>query len=275
MFFVFLKFFLITSAAIVLIASFWLYKKRPLKDRNWSPDQKILPTAEFKEDGKILIKNVRHISYKTATDYTVSHYDREYDLNKLKKVWLSLVHFTGYKYAAHTFLSFEFEDDVFVSISVEIRKKKGEKYSAVRGLFRQFELMYVIADERDVIRLRTDHHKDNLFLYPLRFTKEQSQELFLDMLKRSNELTQNPEFYHSVSNACFGNIVKHINRVVPGKIPFDYRVVLPENADQYIHALNIIDTELPFQEIRKKHIINHFAKEHGEDPDFSLRIRGR
>jgi hypothetical protein len=273
-----LIFYEIVFIAVVVFA-LYVFWKRPSNDRDWSPDQQLLPVVEFKVPPvggeKILIKNIRHTSYKTAKDYTVSYYDREYDLNKLQKVWLFLTHFTGYKFAAHSFLSFEFEGGEFVSISIEVRKKKGEKYSAVKGLFRQFELMYVIADERDVVKLRTDHHKDNVFLYPLKLSKEKSQELFCDMLKRSNNISQTPEFYHSISNACFGNIVDHINNILPGKMPFDYRVILPENADKYAHALDMIDTDFPINEARKKHQINALAEKYADDPDFSLRIRGR
>jgi hypothetical protein len=262
----------ILSALFLLV--FFLSKKYPSNERDWSHDQKILPLVEF-NGNKIIVKNVRHITYQTSTDYSVIRNNREYDLDMLKKVWIFLVHFTGYKFAAHTFLSFEFENGNFVCVSVEIRKKKGEKYSAVKGLFRQFELMYVIADERDVVRLRTDHHKDNVFLYPLKLSKKQSQELFCDMLKRANTLAKKPEFYHSISNACFGNIVTHLNGVLPQKLPFDHRVFLPENADKYLYDFELIDTELPFSKIREKHKINAFAEKYADDPEFSRKIRGR
>jgi hypothetical protein len=111
--------------AIIAVIAFFIFRKQPSNDRDWSLNQAILPRAEFKDGGKILIKNVRHVCYKTATDYTVRYYDREYDINELKKVWFFLVPFTGYKGAAHAFVSFEFENDAFVAISIEIRKKKG------------------------------------------------------------------------------------------------------------------------------------------------------
>ncbi|TRZ51523.1 DUF4105 domain-containing protein [bacterium] len=269
------EFFSSISLIACLFIFFLISKRHPSNNREWSPDQKILPVAEFANDGKILIKNVRNVCYKTTTDYLVDHYDREYDINKLKMVWIALVHFTGYKGAAHSFLSFEFDDGAFVSISIEIRKKVGEKYSAVKGLLRQFELMYVVADERDVIKLRTDHHRDNVFLYPMKLSKEKSQELFHDILERANDLAQNPEFYNSISNACFGNIATHINKVMPKKLPLDYRIILPENADEYLCTFGLIDTDLPFLEMREKHKINHLVKQYADDPNFSRRIRGK
>ncbi len=266
-------------AAVVISALlffvFILAKKRPSNEGNWNPGHKILPFAEVKDNGKILIKNVRHNVYKTANDFEGNYDDREYDPDQLKKVWLFLVHFTGYKGAAHAFLSFEFEGDEFVSVSIEQRRRDGKEFSAVKGLFRQFELMYVIADERDTVRLRTEHHKDNVFLYPLKLSKEKEKELFCDIMKRVNALAENPEFYHSISNACFQNIVDHINNVLPGKMPFDYRIILPENADLYANKMDLIEMESSPEETRKKHLINELAKKYADDPNFSLRIRGR
>ena len=260
---------------VLFLLIFYLSGKHPSNERDWSKNQAILPFAEFKKNGKVLIKNIRHCSYKTANDYSVSYYDREYDINRLKKVWFLLVHFTGWKGAAHAFVSFEFEDGTFVSVSVEQRRQKGESFSAFKGLFRQFELMYVIADERDTILLRTEHHKNNIFLYPLKLSKEKEKELFCDILKRANALAKNPEFYHSITNACFGNIVDHINNILPKKIPLDHRVFLPENADKYLYDLGLIDTDLHFSEIRKKHQINVLAEKYANDPNFSQKIRNK
>jgi hypothetical protein len=260
---------------VLFLLVFYLSGKHPRNDRDWSENQAVLPFAEFRKNGKVFIKNIRHCSYKTANDYSVSYYDREYDINRLKKVWFLLVHFTGWKGAAHAFVSFEFEDETFVSVSVEQRRQKGESFSAFKGLFRQFELMYVIADERDTILLRTEHHKNNIFLYPLKLSKEKEKELFCDILKRANALAKNPEFYHSITNACFGNIVDHINNILPKKMPFDYRIILPENADFYAHELDLLDTELSPKEARKKHLINSLAKKYANGPNFSLRIRGK
>jgi hypothetical protein len=253
-----------------------VFRRRPSNERNWSLDQEKLPRAEFGEDGKILVYNVRHTSYRTTTDYAVSHYDREYDLNKLKKVWFFLIPFTGYRGAAHSFLSFEFEEGIFVSVSVEIRKKVGEKFSAKRGLFREFELMYVVADERDVVRLRVEHHKDKVFMYPTSLTKEQGQELFRDMLARANKLAEKPEFYNTILNTCITNVVHHINVADPGKVSvYDRRVFLPERLDEYMYERGFIDTDLSFYDAKEKHRIDMVAKEHAEHPDFSLKIRGR
>ena len=121
---------------------------KPSNNRNWNEDQKILPYVDI-DDDSILIHNIRNTSYTSTTDYEVKYYDKEFDLNKIKRVWYIVEQFSGIPGSAHTFLSFEFENNNYISISVEIRKEKGESYHPVKGLFNQYELMYVIADERD------------------------------------------------------------------------------------------------------------------------------
>ncbi len=276
MFFNLIEIFLISTASLSVIVAFSLSRKIASNEREWNPDQKILPIAEFKNDGKVFVRNVRNISYQTLTKYTLNYYDREYDINKLERVWFILEPFKEYIGAAHAFLSFEFDGGVFVSISAEIRKKNGEKYSAQKGLFREFELMYVIADERDVIKLRTNHRKNNVFAYPLKIKKEESQKLFLDMLTRANEIGKKPEFYNTLSNACATNVIRHINNNIQKKLSWmDYRIFIPEHLDKYLHNQNLLDTDLPYVTAREKHRINHLAEKHAEDQDFSLRIRGK
>jgi len=268
--------FLTAIVAAFFFIFFSLSKKTASNDREWNPDQKILTTAEFKKDGKVLVRNVRNISYQTPTSYVIEYNDREYDIHAIETVWFILEPFNGYIGAAHTFLSFEFKDDVFVSISVEIRKKNTEKYSASKGLFREYELMYVVADERDVIKLRSNHRKNKVFMYPLKIKKEEAQKLFLDMLTRANEIEKKPEFYNTLSNACATNIVRHINKVIEKPLPWtDYRIFIPEHLDVYFQKNRLLGISLPFHEAKEKHLINPLAEKYADDPHFSQRIRGR
>jgi hypothetical protein len=115
--------------------------------------------------------------------------------------------FSGIPGSAHTLLSFEFENDIFVAISVEIRKEKGESYHPAKGLFDQYELMYVIGDEKDLIKLRANYRKDTVFLYPIKAEVEDIRSLFLDMIARTNKLKEKPEFYNTLTNTCTTNIV--------------------------------------------------------------------
>ena len=245
----------------------------PSNNREWNNDQAVLSYAEV-HGNLVSIHNVRNFSYASTTSYTANYYDKTYDLNKIKKVWYVVEPFSGIPGSAHTFLSFEFEGGVFVAVSVEIRKEKGEAFHPVKGLFNQYELMYVIADERDVIKLRSNYRKDLVYVYPIKTTTEKVRGLFLDMIERANDLRENPEFYNSITNTCTTNIVKHVNTITPGKVPlFNLNVLLPANSDKLAYDLGMLDTDLSFEEARTRYFINEKALKYANDPEFSVKIR--
>jgi len=247
---------------------------KPSNNRNWNEDQKILPYVDI-DDDSILIHNIRNTSYTSTTDYEVKYYDKEFDLNKIKRVWYIVEPFSGIPGSAHTFLSFEFENNNYISISVEIRKEKGESYHPVKGLFNQYELMYVIADERDVVKLRSNYRKDLVYVYPIKTGKEKVKGLFLDMIKRANKLKDSPEFYNTITNTCTTNIIKHVNTITPHRISIlNFEVFFPEDSDELAYKLGLIDTDLSFDEARKRYFINNKAEKYADYLDFSVRIRG-
>ncbi len=242
-------------------------------NRNWNEDQMVLPSATI-SNNLVTIKSVRNFKYASTTSFVAKYYDETYDLNKLKKVWYVVEPFSGIPGSAHTFLSFEFENDKFVSISVEIRKEKGEAYHPIKGLFNQYELMYVIADEKDVIKLRSNYRKDLVYVYPIKAENEKMKSLFVDMLERANHLRDNPEFYNTITNTCTTNIVAHVNKITPKRMPFfNLRILLPANSDKLAYKLGLIDTNLPFDEARKKYYINDRAIKYENSNDFSRMIR--
>lgn len=247
---------------------------RPSNDRDWALDQAVLPYAEVDGD-QVSVHNIRNFSYTSTSDYTPAYYDATFDLNKIKNIYFVVEPFSGYVGAAHTFLSFEFEGDKFVSISVEIRKEKGESFSAVKGLLRQYELTYVIADERDVVKLRSNYRHDKVFVYPVKTTPEKMRAVFLSMIERANKLKTEPEFYNTIASNCTTNIAKHVNQISPKRVPWDITFLLPEEADRYAYKLGLIDNALPFEETRIAHFINDLAGQYADSPNFSLKIRGR
>lgn len=257
--------------ATVLVVRF---STQASNERAWNDDQALLPYAELRGD-QATIYNIRNFTYASTTSFTPSYYDKTFDVSRLVRVWYIVEPFSGIPGSAHTFLSFEFEGNEFVAISVEIRKEKGESYHPVSGLFNQYELMYVIADERDVVKLRSNYRKDLVFLYPIKTTKEKSQALFLDMLQRATALRDEPEFYNTITNTCTTNIVRHINTITPQKVPlFDLRILLPENSDLLAYELGLLDTTLSFEDARRRHLINERAERYADDPLFSVKIRG-
>jgi hypothetical protein len=246
---------------------------RPSLDRNWTRDQQVLARAEI-SGNTVAISNIRNITYRTTSDYDVHYYDKTFDLDKLESVWYVVEPFSGHGAgAAHTFLSFGFEGGDYVAISVEIRKEEGESFSPTKGILRQYEIVYVIADERDVIKLRSNYRKDEVFLYPVNTTKEHMQKLFVSMLERANKLASEPEFYNTLVNTCTTNIVRHVNELVPGRIPFSYKVLMPAYSDELARELGLIDNTLSVEELRSRYRINDRALRFADDPLFSQKIR--
>jgi len=158
-------------------------------------------------------------------------------------------------------------------LSAEIRKEKGESFSPVKGILRQYELVYVIADERDVIKLRSNYRKDDVFLYPVRTSKENMQKLFISMLERANKLATQPEFYNTLTNTCTTNLVAHVNEIVPGRIPLSYKVLMPAYSDELAREIGLIDNTRSIEELRSKYRINDRASIFADDPLFSQKIR--
>ncbi len=246
---------------------------RPSSHRNWNTDQAI-PADITIATTTISIHNVRNFMYRTTEDFTPSYYDLTLTRGSVKKVWFVVEPFARPGFA-HTFLSFEFDNGKFLSISVEIRKEKGESFDPLKGVLRQYEIMYVVADERDVINLRTNYRNDNVFLYPAKISTAKANELFENMLIRTNAIEKEPEFYNTLTNTCTTNIVDHINSVADDTlIPFDKRVLFPEDSDYYAYELGLIDTTLPKEKIREKYKVNSLAKEYQDSPLFSKKIRG-
>ena len=244
----------------------------PSNDRDWARDQARLSTADF--DGHLVhVHNIRNCSYQTAEEFTVDYYDKTYDLERLRTVNFIMVPFTDYPDGAHTFLSFGFDDDQYVAISVEIRREKGEYYEVLGALMNQYELMYVVGDERDLIQLRSNVRLEDVYLYRATASPAQVRTLFVDMLERANELAKKPEYYHLVTNNCTTNIMAHVNRISPGRVPYTYEVLLPGYSDRLAYRLGLIAQDESFERAKEKARINRLAYAHRESPEFSKLIR--
>jgi Domain of unknown function (DUF4105) len=253
----------------------WLQSDKlvPSNDRVWASDLAQLATAEFEDDQKVTIRNVRNAEWLTDTDCLVDYYDKTYDLRDLQTVDFIMVPFNNNRSIAHTMLSFGFGKGDYVGISVEVRKELGEQYNAGLGLARQFELIYVVADERDLLPVRVKQRASDVFIYRATTSPEKVRAMFVDMLSRANQLAAYPEFYDTVTNNCTTNIVRHVNHLTPGRVPYDYRVLLPGYSDQLAYELGLIDNRLPFTELRRRARANERIVKYEHDPDFSAKIR--
>jgi hypothetical protein len=262
------------AAAAVLAAALggWVAME-PSNTREWTPDNARAAYAEFRGDS-VYVHNVRNAAYTTQHDYTVAWEDRAYDLRQARSAWFMVEPMAhGPPGLAHTLVSFGFDDGRYLAVSAEIRKEQGESFHPVKGLLNQFELTYVVADEHDVIGLRANYRKDPVYLYPVRAERAQVRAMLEDMLKRANQLREEPEFYNTVTNTCTTNIVHHVNRLAPDKVPLSYKVLLPGWADELAYDIGLIDTDLPFEQARQRYHVNARAAKYADAPDFSARIR--
>lgn len=250
----------------------WWSMVQPSNSRDWQPDVARLATATIDGDS-VTIHNVRNFDYRTETDFTPRYYDKTYDLKHLSSVDVALVYWMG-PAIAHVMLSFGFADRDYMAVSIEMRKEKGEEYSVVKGFFRQYELYYVVADERDVIRVRTNFRnpEEQVYLYRTQITPENARILFLDYLRTLNQLAEKPDFYHALTSNCTTNILLHA-RGFPNRLKYNWKVLLSGYAAEYLYEIDGLDTKLPFEELKRRSLINERAHQAGNAEDFSRRVR--
>lgn len=251
----------------------WWSTIRPSNDRDWQPEVAVLPYATINGD-LITLHNLRNFEYRSETDFTPSYYDKTFDLRRLGSVDLIATHWMGPQ-IAHIMLSFGFAGRDYVAFSIETRKERSEEYSTVKGFFRQYELFYVVADERDVIRVRTNYRKqppEDVYLYRVHGPIENGQRLFMEYVRQINRLKKHPEFYNTLTTNCTTNIFMH-TRVNPGHLPFSWKVLLSGYTPEYAYDNGRLNTSLPFEELKQRSRINEAAQLADRAPDFSRRIR--
>jgi hypothetical protein len=247
--------------------------RHPSNDRDWAPDQARLPRIAIM-DSVIRIDNVRDFRYAGPDSFTVRYRTRDYDLRRLDTVWFVLTPFSkAWRGPAHSFVSFGFGDSLFVSISIEARRERGEEYGLLRGLGRNFELIYLIGEEEDVIGRRAAFGDFDVYLYPIRTTPERARELFVDLIAHAEQVIARPQFYNTLTNNCTSNLVASVNRVVPGRIPVGLKLLFPGYADDVARSLGLIDSTMTLDAARARYRINDLARAALGQPDFSRRIR--
>ena len=244
----------------------------PRNDRDWAPEVARLPFATIAGD-LVTLHDIRNFDYRAETDFTPAYYDRTFDLRRLDAVDLVASYWMG-PAIAHVFVSFAFGDD-HVAVSIEARKERGEGYSSVQGFFKRYELIYVVGDERDLVRVRTNYRRDppeDVYLYRVRGPAENRRRLFLAYVRAINALRDEPRFYDTLTTNCTTTILLH-TRVNPGHLPLSWKVLLSGHAAEYAWEQGRLDTSLPFAELERRSRINDAARAADQAPDFSRRIR--
>lgn len=253
----------------------WWRGRRPSNDRDWAPEVARLPRAVI-QGSRVAIENVRAFHYRTESDFTPAWSTRHYDLDALAGVDLIASYWMGPR-IAHVMLSFEFADGEYLAFSIETRKRRGETYSSLAGFFKRYELIYVVADERDAVRLRTEvrrHPPEEVYLYRLRSTAEGRRRVFLEYLRRMNALAERPAFYHTLTTNCSTSLWA-VSQVNPGHLPFSWKLLLSGHVPAYLHSLGLIASPLPFAECKARGRLNGPERSAPNPPDagYSRRLR--
>jgi len=240
--------------------------------RDWQSDVAVLPYATVDGD-RVTLHNIRDFVYRTATDFTPRYYDKTFDLQQLESVDLISVYWAG-EAIAHLMVSFDFGGQDYVAISIETRKERTEDYSSIKGFFKQYELTYVVADERDVIRLRTTYRQphEEVYLYRTNIPPARARRLFLDYIREINQLVEQPAFYNTLTTNCTTNILFHA-RAAGGIARYNWKILLSGYAPAYAYEMGRLDTSLSFADLKQRSHINARAQAAGDAPDFSQRIR--
>lgn len=253
-----------------VVLAWWLTLK-PTNDGNWQPDVAQLAWAEINGD-EVTLHNVRNCDYRNETDYTPHWETRTVRLSQLTGIDIA-INYWGSPWMAHPIVSFQFADAPPVCFSIETRKQVGQSYSAIGGLYRQFALIYVVADERDVVRVRTNYRQgEDVYLYRTTATPAQARERFDGYLRTLNAMRDHPRWYNAITTNCTTSI--RAQHPEAKRIPWDWRILLNGKGDELMFERHTIATGgLPFAELKQRALINAAAQAANSEPDFSRRIR--
>lgn len=258
------------AAFLCVLAYEW--QIQPKKEGHYQPQVEKTAYADIRGD-KIVLHNIRNAVYGTVDDFVVRWETREFDLREIRTLDV-YVNYWGIDSVAHVFVSFGFSDGRYLAVSIEYRPEVGETYGTFNGLFKQYEIVYVWADERDVARLRTNYRKEDVYLYRTTLVPDRVRKLFVSMIEKTNAIHEKPEFYNSVTQSCTNTIGDHLINAKVLDIPFWKRRILTGSADRRLYENGLLETwGKPFPELRIESNINAKAQAADQDPDFSKKIR--
>ena len=255
----------VNLAFIALVVLLWWLRIPASNEADWQPDVARVASATI-DGNRLTVRNVRNFDWRSETEFTERWEDRTYDLSKIRALDFFISHWGAP--IAHTMLSFVFEDGPPLCASIEVRKKKGQSYSAIGGFFRQFELIYTFADERDVIRVRTNFRGENVRLYRLSAPPTRARQVLLGYLTTANQLAAKPQWYNAATSNCTTDLVQHFEPV-----PWDYRILLNDHIDALLYERGALDRAMSFEELHRISLIDARAQTAPDTEDFWQYIR--
>ncbi|WP_242671841.1 DUF4105 domain-containing protein [Stutzerimonas kirkiae] len=252
------------------ILQFWWHSLAPSNERDWADDVMYMAQGRIEND-IVTLPHVRNFDWRSDEDYTPRWENRRYDLGKLASVDL-ITSYWGMSAIAHVLVSFGFETGEFVTFSVEIRKERHERYSEIGGFFKEFELSIIAADERDVVRVRSNVRGEDEYLYRVDMPRDVMRSLFLSYVEQANELVRKPRFYHTVTANCTTLVFGMMQHIVGG-LPLDYRLLLSGYLPEYVHSLDGFTPGFGLEQLRERGRFTDRALASDASEDFSRAIR--
>ena len=244
---------------------------RPSHDRVWEPGHEALPHINVVND-LVTITNYRHFKWTGALEATRDYETKSFPISDITGVSVLISHFSDFEGLAHIFLSFELKNDTPVVVSLETRREVGEEFSPILGIFRQFEIIYVVGDERDLVGVRTDHRDERVYLYPTKATPEQAKALFLRLTEKINLVGAKPQMYNTLLRNCTNEITREVEEMSELNFPLTWKTILPGHFDEILYEMGIIDTTLPFNLIKDKHLLDN-SKVSADNDSYSQDLR--
>ena len=259
--------------AFIVVITWWIFIPAS-NERDWQAEVAVTPWVSQNGD-LITIHGVRNFEYRSETDFTPRWEDRTYNLAELDSADLIAVYWAG-KAIAHIMVSFGFAGRDYVAVSIETRKARNQSYSTLAGIFKQYELVYIVGDERDLIGVRTSYRQpqEDVYVYRLHGPRENLRRFFLDYLKTMNEMRDQPQFYNTLTTNCTTSILLH-TRVNEGSLPWSWKILMSGYVPQYVYEQGRLDQNLPFAELERRALVNDRAHGAEHDPAFSQRIRAK
>ena len=263
---------------VALVASRF-FLRQPTNQGDWEYGMETLPHVTI--DGDVVqVQHQRDFAWSTSGPVSSGYVDRSYDIRRLERVWFveepfTIAPFSGFNGVAHTYFVFDFEDQPPVAISVEARRLRDQQYDVFRGLFNEYQLIYIWGTERDVSGLRAVQEKNHLYMYPVVGSIDSGRQLFLDLARTSQDLERRPRFYNSLTSNCTNELAKVANQAQPGAIPPNIGLILPGYADRELYGLGFLPHDAPYEAVRQRYAATDAIQATIDQPNFSQLLRAR
>jgi len=263
----------ILGGCIVFLIIF--FSLPPSNNRNWNKNVSILPSISI-DKNLVTIGNIRNFKYKTEHDYIQNYYDKTFNIDNITTLDYILSYWDGNKDIAHTMLSFGFKNNSHLCVSVETRGEVDEPQTGLRGLYNQYELIYILADEKDILGLRTNYRKEEVYIFPMNVNKEQIQKLFIQIMSKVQKLQTHPQFYNTIKNNCFTSLLNEIRKITQQTIVFDWRFLKNGRSDELGYERNsFITNGMSFNDFKYSNHINQYILTKEIPENYSVIIRQR